>query len=169
MAAFAKLGQVDAKALRVGKRDVALSASERGVEVEAVAHVGDDDERRRRLVVFEVARVAGRLVLGGRHGAFPRRRSSDAVPFAALATFGELLVDALLGFEHERSALVQVGPSDALGRAVDKADRPLEDVGVLLDVGRGDARNLGRRAADRARRERAARCCAPRPAPCSTA
>ena len=63
--------------------------------------------------------------------------------FALLAGGGEqvliiLLFDALLGFEGEAAALVEVDAAERLGSVgIDKHHPTLEDVGVFIIVGDG--------------------------------
>ena len=129
---------MDALAGGVGEGGVdAARASEVGVEVEAVAHVGDDGERRDGFAGFEVLGVADGLGAGGVHGGFPGAAAAFAVSFAPAPLGAALLVfavEALFGFEHEVGASVEVGDA---ARAVGERDGALEDVGVARGVGYG--------------------------------
>ena len=86
------------------------------------------------------------LAAGAEQGIVPGRGAASAVPFVAFAfpfvgrggenQFIVLPLDALLGFQHERAAAVQIDPAVRL-RAVGVQEHhaALEDVGVVIVVG----------------------------------
>ena len=134
---------------RIGERDVgAAGAGELGVELDAVADIDDEQQRRAAFAGGQGAGVLLGLAAGASmassHAALPRW----AVPFFAALAFGLValgerlggfaFLDALLGFEDEAAALVEVDAAGAGGAvAVMKGDAALEDVGVVGVVGRG--------------------------------
>ena len=149
----------------VGERDVALGVAEVCVEVEAVADVAGDDERRDGLGVgvvgargreVEVAGVALGLALGGCERPVPGGRAALAVACRARLPLalgpGRVLgVDALLGFQDEAAALVEVDAPGAGVGGVLEVDGPLEHVAVMRRVFGGGLGTWARRGAPPAR------------------
>jgi hypothetical protein len=141
---LAEIGEEDAVVFRVRETLVmAAGAGELGVEIDAVAHVADDEKRRATLGDGERGDVATALVKGALEGAVEGGGAALAVagfggkrawrPVIA-ATFG----DALFGFEDEVAGLVEVdvvGDGGAVG--VHAGDGAIEDVEVLRGIGRG--------------------------------
>ena len=84
----AQFGEQDAVALRIGERDVgAAGAGELGVELDAVADIDDDEERRAAFAGGERAGVLLGLAAGLEHGFIPRRAAALGVPFFAAFAF----------------------------------------------------------------------------------
>ena len=108
-----------------------------GVEVEAVAHVHDEEEGRAHMLRRQRTDVALRLVLRLRHRLLPTARAAPGgacLPLRLLRaeTFGLRLlgrVGPLFGLQHERAALVEV---DEAAVAASELDGPLEGVVVVL-------------------------------------
>ena len=145
----AEVAERDPVAGGVGERGVEPArAREVGVEVDHVAHVGDDQERRRGLGGLQVAGVALGLVPGRDHRGLPGARAARAVAGAECAPAGGPLgVGALLGLPHERPALVEVDEPLGLA-AVAEGERALEHVAVgagvaRRGVGAGHAEHVG--------------------------
>ena len=122
---------------------LAAGAGELGVEVDGVANVADDQERRAALLGRQGGDVAACLVEGAFKGFVEGDGAALAVAGLAVARGGRVVrfagdVGALLAFPDERAAPVKVdeaGGSRAVG--IPAGDGPLENVGVLGIVGRG--------------------------------
>ena len=104
-----------------------------GKQVERVAHIYDDEKGRHGLAFAQVAGVAGGLLPGGHEGALPRARAAHAVARALPGGFG---VGALLGFEDEVAAPVQVYAAQRGVGRVAEADAFLEHEGVVVGASR---------------------------------
>jgi hypothetical protein len=111
-----QVGQVYAEAFAVRELRVVLpGAAEVGVDVEAEADVADDDKGRPAFLGGEVAGVALGLALSLEHGLRPGGGAADRS--AALVHRVEAEQDlrarvaALLGFQDEAAALVEVNPT----------------------------------------------------------
>jgi hypothetical protein len=121
--------EVNARAQRVGELAVVACPVKRGVEVEAVADVGDDDERRRR--------VDGR----GIAESLPERLLHRDVPGRSAAPGGaDLLgvrVGALFRLQNEAAAFVQIDEADGVPiAAVEQDGLALEHVLIALRIAR---------------------------------
>jgi hypothetical protein len=118
----AQVFELDAVRARVGERRVrGPRAAELGVQLDAAAHVGDQQEGRPPLVGGQRTRVAVGLVLGPQHGLVPAARVERLA--------------RLLGLAHERRAAVQVDEAAARGAVRVAHDHAaLEDVGVVARV-----------------------------------
>ena len=122
---------------------LAAGAGELGVEVDGVANVTDDQERRAALLGRQGGDVAACLVEGAFKGFVEGDGAALAVAGLAVARGGRVVrfagdVGALLAFPDERAAPVKVdeaGGSRAVG--IPAGDGPLKDVSVLGIVGRG--------------------------------
>ena len=142
-------GEQDAVALRVGERDVgAAGAGELGVELDAVADIHDDEQRRAALAGGQRAGVLLGLPTGLEHGFIPRRAAALGGAFlrglglrfgGVGEHFGGLaFLDPLLGFQDVAAALVEVDAPGARGAVrVIEGDAALEDVSVVGVVGPG--------------------------------
>lgn len=118
---------VDARAERVGELAIVARAVERRVEIEAIADVGDDQERRWRLDRFRVReRLAERFL----HSHVPRRRAA-----ARRADLHRVGIRSLLGLQHEAPVLVEIDEADRVAlAAVDEDGFALEDEAVAVRI-----------------------------------
>src|SRR5699024_8196994 len=116
-----------------------------------VAHVHHHDERRPPFVAGQSAHVGFGLAAGAEHDVIPAPAAAPAVALAAQSAAlgcrlrerfaGFLRLDALLGFQHEAAAFVEVDVAARLGAVrVREEDGFLEYIGVALDLG---ARRIG--------------------------
>jgi hypothetical protein len=106
--------------------------------------VDDDQEGRPALVVRQRLGVGLGLAAGADHGVVPGGGAADGGAFLRFPggggeegeLLGALLVAALLGFEREAAALVEIDAAGAAGAVgVAEGDGALEDVGVAGVVG----------------------------------
>ena len=119
---LAQIGEPDTVRARIGKRRVGgAGAGEFGVQLDDVADIDHDQERRAAFFGRQRAGVAFGLCAGAQHGVVEAAR-------------GNVLPQAL-GFEHEGAAAVAVDAAFGFAAvAMAKAHAPLEDVGVLARV-----------------------------------
>ena len=112
----------DAVRARVGKRCVGgAAAAELGVQLDHVADIDDDEERRPALRRWQGAGVALGLCAGAQE--------------RVVEAFGVGAGAHLLGFEHEAAALVTVDEAEALRAvAMRELHAALEHVGVVAGV-----------------------------------
>ena len=116
-----EIGEPDTEGARVGKRQAGFAGlGEVGEQLEAVAHVHHDDERRVGFVGRQGADVALGLAAGFEHGVVPRAGAADGLGGFLLredasVSGGEFEWRGggagflkLLGFEDEVGALVEV-------------------------------------------------------------
>ncbi len=141
----AQIVEIDAEAVAVRELRVVLAlAGEVGIDLDAVADVADEHERRPAVDAGSALGVVLRLLPGVHHQLVP-----DAVGAALAARVGvrheqvglagelqlllAVLLAALLGFDDEGAALVEVDAAGA-GRAVRilELDAALEGVDVLV-------------------------------------
>ncbi len=124
-----KIGQADAVRARVGERRVGgAGAGEVGVQLDDVADVDDDQERRPAFFGRQGAGVAFGLAAGALQGVVESLAGNSKLD--------------LLGFEDEVAAPVAVdAPGRAAAVAVAEGDAALEDVGVVACI---LARRVGR-------------------------
>jgi hypothetical protein len=121
-AGLGEVGEFDAMRARVGERGVGgAGACEVGVQLDDVADIDDDQERRPALVGGQRASVAFGLAARPLQGVVETLAGSDEAD--------------LLGFENEMAALVAVdAPARRAAVAVAKADAALEDVGIVAAI-----------------------------------
>ena len=109
-----QVGEIEAEAFAIGELRVVLAgAGEVGIEVEAEADVADDQERRPALLRRDIAGIALGLPLDLLHVSRPFRRVADVKPALVVVIQLERRgLDpgrrALLGFQHEAAALIEV-------------------------------------------------------------
>jgi len=137
----------DPVARPVGELGVCLSGTgEIGIDLDAIADVGDEQKRRPAMIDGERLGVAFGLTLGLHHRLGPSRRAAPGgatgdAGFGGLAEDVEIVIAligrrtvrlaALLGFEDEAAALVAVDPAEAGGAvAIVLKDAAFEDVVV---------------------------------------
>ena len=139
--------QAEAGLVGEGHEGVA-DAGEVRVHVDAVAHVHHQHKQGPGLVGRQGAHVAQGLLAGGLHHLLPLHGAAQGVALAALfggqaqlgavGLLGLLLsvgrVGALLGFQHEAAALVEVDAAGALLGPVVEGDGALQHVLVLGGV-----------------------------------
>ncbi len=132
----AQLGKVDAEPLAVGEMAVVTpGAGEVGIYVEAEPDVANDQERRRRLVTRQVADIASRLAQRAGHVLVPGHAATHHLPPGRLGRQREQLglwrrACALLGFQDEAAALVQVDAASGLAIVLTMQYATLEAVGT---------------------------------------
>ena len=150
----AQVVQRDAVAVAVRKLRIALPlAREVGINLDHVAHVHDQQERRPAILARNGAGIAVGLVAGAQHGVVPAARPAQAVPLAlhhgrpgqqVKLAFIRRGARALLGLHDKATAPVKVDEAARLRAGVDKGHGPLETVVVVLGIGGGGlgGRNL---------------------------
>ena len=142
----------DPEALGVRELAVALPGpAEVGIELEAVADVDDDQERRPAVVDRERLGVALGLTPSALHGDAPGPGASDGGAFSRLRLYAseerqlffELLVRTLFCLHDEGVAPVEVNASGA-GRVVrvGEPDRVLKPVAIARGIARCRARPI---------------------------
>ncbi len=139
-------GQWQAEARLVGEGHEGIAhAGEVRVHVDAKPHVHHQHEEGAGLFGRQGAHVAEGLLASGLHHLLPAHAAALGVAFAAgfgreaeLGALGPLLlvggVGALLGFQHEAAAFVEVDAAGALFSAVGEGDGALEHVLVVGGV-----------------------------------
>lgn len=146
----AQILQLEAEGARVGKWQVAFPGlREIGVNLEAVAHIHDDQERRRGFVSGQRAGVAFGLAVGADHGFIPRAAAAHgACAFLFLRgtdrdgserQFGllRLLGGELLGLQNEMTAPIEVNAARrVVGRKGGNMDGKLKGVSRRVRMGR---------------------------------
>ncbi len=140
---FGEIGERDAARARIGESDVvAAFLGEVGVELDNVAHIDDDEEDRRRLVVGKAVCVALGLQESPEHRVVPPLGAADDLVFPGswrfldeerkFVGFGWVFV-VFLGLQDEASPFVQVdelrGP---LSARLDDRHRAFELVGLRV-------------------------------------
>jgi hypothetical protein len=134
--------QMDAEAATVGKGCVAFArAGEIRIDVDDAPHIADEDEGRAAMIVGEGAGVFHCLAPRRAHQVLPVTAGASAGPppgylASAPRRAGDVLGiahPALLGFEHEGVAAVEIDPRRRAAATLAAADHgPLEDVVVAL-------------------------------------
>ena len=145
-----RIRKPDAEASRVGEREVGFPGlREVGEDLEAVAEIDDEKERRVGLVGGKRPGVALGLATGFEHGVVPRAASSDGSRFFLGCKDPGFLRDdrerglfffrsgELLRFEHEAGAAIEVDAALGAGAVTARdADRELERIAVRVGVRR---------------------------------
>ena len=142
----------DAEALGVRELAVALAGpAEVGIELEAVADVDDDQERRPAVVDRERLGVALGLTPSALHGDAPVPGAPDGGAFSRLGLHAaeerqllfELLIRTLFRLHDEGVAPIQVDRAGA-GRAVrvGEPDRVFESIAIARGIAGGRARPI---------------------------
>jgi len=133
---------MDAKAAAIGKRDVVFArAGEIGMDVDGAPDIANEDEGRAAMLLGQRAGIFHGLALGRAHQILPmalRAAAEFSGTRIALSprpcrSACHVSHAALLGFEHESVAPIQINPRRRAATADASAnDRPLEDVIVAL-------------------------------------
>jgi hypothetical protein len=133
---------MDAKAAAIGKRDVVFArAGEIGMDVDGAPDIADQDEGRASMLLGERVGIFHGLDLGRAHEILPMALRAAAEFSGARITLAprdrlpaiRVAHAALLGFEHESIAPIQIDPRRRAATAdASTHDRALEDVIVAL-------------------------------------
>ena len=155
----AQVLQHDSVTRPVGELGISFAgAGEVGIDLDAIADVGDEQERWPAMIDGEGLGVAFGLALGLHHRLGPTGRAApgsapgdaglgglaeDVEIIVALVGSSPVSLAALLGFEDEAATLVAVDPAEAFGAvAIVLEDAALKDVVVRRVIGLRTARGI---------------------------
>ena len=135
----AEVGEEDAVVLGIREALVtSAGAGELGIEVDGVAHIADDEERRATVASRNGSDVIAALVIGAFQG-FVEGRAAPA----AMAGFGGgrwpglIRADTLFGFQHEVGGFVEIDViRDRRAIRIHAGHGAVEYVSVLFRIGR---------------------------------
>jgi hypothetical protein len=139
--------QIDAKALAVGKLRVVFSLpGEVGIDLDAMADVTDQDERRPAVRGRQRAGIFLGLPLGIKHQHVPGAACASAAAIAGVFFRGEQIVlpgnflraalpAALLGFQNKGVLAVQIDAADGVAFVAMARHHALEYVVITLMTG----------------------------------